>query len=53
MLVEGTDGEITTATARDYLSARLTAAALPGTELVVETYKFMYGNLRNSDDEIA
>ena len=53
ILIEGTDTETTTATARDHLAANLTAAALPGTELVVEKYKFMYGNLRNRDEEIA
>ena len=53
ILIEGTDIETTTATARDNLSERLTATALPGTGLVVEKYKFMYGNLRNRDDEIA
>jgi len=53
ILIEGTDPDTTTATARDHLSARLSAAALPGTELVVEKYKFMYGNLRNRDEDIA
>ncbi len=53
VLVEGTEIENITAAARDHLSARLTAAALPGTELRVEKYQFMYGNLRASDDVIA
>ncbi len=53
ILVEGTDPQTTTAAARDHLSERLTATALPGTEPTVETYRFMYGNLRTSDDEIA
>jgi len=53
ILVEGTDPDATTATAQAHLSERLAATALPGTELVVEKYRFMYGNLRTSDDVIA
>jgi hypothetical protein len=53
ILVEGNEPEQTTATARDHLSERLAATALPGTELVVEKYRFMYGNLRTGDDVIA
>ncbi len=53
ILVEGTEPDQTTATARVHLSDRLAASALPGTELTVETYRFMYGNLRAGDDEIA
>jgi hypothetical protein len=53
VLVEGTEPDQTTATARAHLSERLAASALPDTELTVETYRFMYGNLRTGDDEIA
>ncbi len=53
ILVEGTDPDQTTATARVHLTERLSAAVLPGTELTVETYRFMYGNLRTNDDVIA
>ncbi len=53
ILVEGHAPDQTTATARVHLSERLAAAALPGTELTVETYRFMYGNLRAGDDVIA
>ena len=53
ILVEGIDADQTTATARVHLSERLMATALPGTGLTVETYRFMYGNLRASDDAIA
>ena len=53
ILVEGTDPDQTTATARVHLSERLAATALADTQLTVETYRFMYGNLRNSDDVIA
>lgn len=53
ILVEGHEPEPTTAAARDHLSERLAATALPGTELTIETYRFMYGNLRDGDDAIA
>ncbi len=53
ILVEGADPDQTTATARVHLSEKLASAALPGTELTVETYRFLYGNLRASDDAIA
>ena len=53
ILVEGNEPEQTTATARVHLSERLAATALPDTELTVETYRFMYGNLRAGDDAIA
>ena len=53
ILVEGVDAETTAVTARDHLAARLAATALPGTGLTVEKYRFMYGNLRDSDDVIA
>ena len=53
VVVEGNEPEQTTATARNYLSERLAATALPGTELTVEKYRFMYGNLRADDNVIA
>jgi hypothetical protein len=53
VLVEGNEPEETTAAARAHLSERLAAAALPATELTVETYRFLYGNLRAGDDVIA
>ena len=53
ILVEGTNVDVTTATARDHLSAHLATTALPGTDITVEKYQFMYGNLRDSDDVIA
>ena len=53
ILVEGTEPDQTTATARVHLSEKLAASALPGTGLTVETYRFMYGNLRAGDDMTA
>jgi len=53
VLVEGTDIETTAAAARDQLTARLTAAALPNSQVSVETYRFLYGNLRSGDDSVA
>jgi len=53
ILVEGHAPDQTTATARVHLAERLAAAALPGTELTVETYRFMYGNSRAHDDVTA
>ena len=53
ILVEGTDVDAAAATAQTHLSDRLASVALPGTGLVVEKYRFMYGNLREHDDMIA
>lgn len=53
ILVEGTEPEQTTAAARAHLSEQLATAALPDTDMTVETYRFLYGNLRAGDDVIA
>ncbi len=51
VLIEGTDPDAVRAAAQDALGAQIADLAAPGTTPVFETWRFLYGNQRLSDDE--
>lgn len=53
VLVEGTDLAATLAATRSGLTDRLAAARTPGTEVVFETWRLLFANMRLSDAEKA
>ena len=48
ILVEGSNSNVTTKTSSEYLSEKLKSLILSKTEIIIEKYKFLYGDQRIS-----